>query len=138
MLEDFLLQHNLLAGSTDFQKPSQRLWTWRHLAGHLSQIDFILYRKRWRNSIHDYQAHTSSASIGGDQKIVTATVKLSLRTQKKPNTNTLNVKALKEGDKLANIVYDLISEKLNPSPRLKDHARLLCPYAMMLRRSIYL
>lgn len=46
LMGEFLQQHNLLAGNTLFQKPERKLWTWRHPAGHLPQIDFILYRKR--------------------------------------------------------------------------------------------
>ena len=46
LMEEFLHQHHLLAGNTLLQKRERKLWTWRHPAGHLAQIDFILYRKR--------------------------------------------------------------------------------------------
>ena len=82
LLKTFLQQHNLLAGNTLFQKPSRKLWTWRHPAGHLAQIDYIFFRKRWKNSFNDCQAHTSSTFIGGDPNIVTAKVRLSLRVLK--------------------------------------------------------
>ena len=37
LMEEFLQQHHLLAGNTQFQKPERKLWTWRHPAGHLAQ-----------------------------------------------------------------------------------------------------
>ena len=80
--ETFLQQHNLLAGNTLFQKPNQKSWTWRHPDGPLAQIDYILFRKRWRNSFNKCQAHTSFATIGGDHNIVTAKVSLSFRAPK--------------------------------------------------------
>ena len=84
--------------------PVHKLWTWRHPAGHLSQIDYILFRKRWRNSIHNCQAHSSSNSIGSDHRIVTATIQLSLRTRKKTDIKHLNWHALTEDKALADIV----------------------------------
>ncbi|XP_066923743.1 uncharacterized protein [Clytia hemisphaerica] len=79
LLTDFLHQFNLIAGNTVFQKPLPKLWTHRSPNGFLSQIDFVLYRKRWQNSIHDCQAFSSSNPIGSDHRIVTARVKLSVR-----------------------------------------------------------
>jgi len=46
LLLDFIEQHNLVVGNTTFQKPLSRLWTHRSPNGSLSQIDFIVYRKR--------------------------------------------------------------------------------------------
>ena len=109
LLEDFLHQNNLLAGNTLFQKPKRKLWTWRHPSGYLSQIDFILYRKRWRNSIHDCQAHTSSVTIGGDHNIVTANIKLSLRSRRKPVKRFLYWRALAKDNDLAKRVDELIT-----------------------------
>ena len=67
LLKDFLQQENLLAGNTLYQKPVHKLCTWRHPAGHLSQIKYILFRKRWRNSIHNFRVYSSSNSIGSNQ-----------------------------------------------------------------------
>ena len=79
LLTDFLHQFNLIAGNTVFQKPLSKLWTHRYPNGFLSQIDFVLYRKRWQYSVHDCQAFSSSNPIGSDHRIVTAKVKLSVR-----------------------------------------------------------
>ena len=40
----------------------------------ISQIDFIVYRKRWRNSFSDCQVYAFSNPVGSDHRIVTATV----------------------------------------------------------------
>ena len=95
LMKEFLQQHHLLAGNTQFQKPERKLWTWRHPAGHLALIDFILYRKRWRNSFCDCQAHTSSGTIGSDHNIVSAKIRLSLRAPKTSPRKTLFWRALR-------------------------------------------
>jgi len=48
-LKDYMSEFDLLATNTLFQKRRNSLWTWRSPTLHLSQIDFILCRKRWRN-----------------------------------------------------------------------------------------
>ena len=81
-LKSFVEECNLIVGNVSFQKSKNKLWTWRSPAGALSQIDFCLYRKRWRNSVLNCQAYSSSNSIGSDHRIVTTTVRLSLRSPK--------------------------------------------------------
>lgn len=51
LLLDFTSQHNLIIGNTNFLKPRPKLWTYQFPNRTLSQIDFILYRKRWRNIV---------------------------------------------------------------------------------------
>ena len=115
-LESFLQQHNLLAGNTLFQKPKRKLWTWRHPAGHLAQLDYILYRKRWRNSIQDCQAHTSSSHIGGDHNIVTAKLRLSLRVSKTAKTKNLFWQALRQDAALALSIDNSITSRFEDLP----------------------
>ena len=116
LMEEFLQQHHLLAGNTQFQKPERKLWTWRHPAGHLAQIDFILYRKRWRNSFCDCQAHTSSATIGSDHNIVSAKIRLSLRAPKTSPRKTLFWRALRHDKDLALSIDDSISSRFEDLP----------------------
>lgn len=82
LLNEFTEQHNLVIGNSSFQKSLGKLWTHRSPKGFLSQIDFCLYRKRWRNSVHDCQAFSTSNPVGSDHRIVTANVKLSVRRPK--------------------------------------------------------
>ncbi|XP_038055821.1 craniofacial development protein 2-like [Patiria miniata] len=80
LLSDFVNRNNLLITNTLFQKSSKKLWTHRSPNKYLSQIDFILCRKRWRNSILDSQAYSTSDPIGSDHRIVCAKIRLSLRS----------------------------------------------------------
>ena len=116
LFETFLQQHNLLAVNMLFQKPNRKLWTWGHLDGHLAQIDYILFRKCWRNSFNECQAHTSSATIGGDHNIVTAKVSLSLRARKSSTRKFLYWQTLCRDKDLATTIDNLISSKFDALP----------------------
>lgn len=60
-LIDLMEEHALTAANTRFQKPKRKLWTWLsppdfYQVKHKQQIDFILVRRKWQNSILDAQA----------------------------------------------------------------------------------
>ena len=63
-LIDFTEEFNILIGNTSFQKLKNKLWTWKLPTNDLSQIDFCLYRKHWRNSITNCQAYALQVSLG--------------------------------------------------------------------------
>ena len=65
-------------------KPAKKLWTHESPKGDLSQIDYILVRKKWSNSIRDCQAFSTFATVGSDHRMVSAVVHLSLRVSKRP------------------------------------------------------
>ena len=83
-----------LITNTRFQKAEKKLWTWLsppdcnqvppdcNQVKHKQQIDFILVRRKWQNSIMDTQAYNSFASVGSDHRVVSANVRLSLRAPK--------------------------------------------------------
>ena len=51
-LTAFLMEHELLAANTMFRKTTGKRWTSRDRAtGMLRELDYILVRKKWRNSI---------------------------------------------------------------------------------------
>ena len=77
-LLNFAEEHSLIIGNTANQKPRCKLWTWKSPKGDLTQVDYCLYRKRWRNSFGNCQVHSSSNTIGSDHRIVTATIKLTM------------------------------------------------------------
>ena len=112
-LKDFADEFNLGIGNTTFQKPKRKLWTWRSPKGDLSQIDYCLYRKRWRNSVSDCQAFSSSSPIGSDHRRVTSTIKLSLRAPKTRGPDKLYWRTLNNDTPLANAIDDIISSKYN-------------------------
>uniref|UniRef100_A0A7M5UVA7 Endonuclease/exonuclease/phosphatase domain-containing protein n=1 Tax=Clytia hemisphaerica TaxID=252671 RepID=A0A7M5UVA7_9CNID len=93
-LQEFIAEFNLFSTNTSFKKRTSSLWTWKSPTGDLSQIDYILCRKKWRNTIHDSQAHSSSDPIGSDHRIVVTKCKLSLRAPKTNRQKALNWKEL--------------------------------------------
>ena len=52
--------------------------------GSKSEIDYILINRKWRNSVKNVEAYSSFPSTGSDHRILTAKVKLALRSCKTP------------------------------------------------------
>ncbi len=80
LLRDTMLEGNLEATNHRFQKRPSKMWT--HLSdGTLckSQIDYILVRKKWRNSVKNTVVSNSFNSLGSDHRVVLSSIKLSLR-----------------------------------------------------------
>ena len=88
-LLDLAEEFHLTITSTNFMKPSKKLWTHESPKGDRSQIDYILVRKKWSNSIKDCQAYSTFSTVGSDHRIVSATVCLSLRVSKRPQTKPI-------------------------------------------------
>lgn len=89
MLVEYAEESHLMFANNNFMKPAAKLWTFQHPFGSRSQIDYILIRKKWRNSIRNCQAYSSFSSIGSDHRIVSCTTCLSLRSSKRPDTNPM-------------------------------------------------
>ena len=83
LLVDLMDEYNLFCSNCSFMKPNSRLWTFEYPTGARAQLDYILFRKKWRNSIKDSRSFSSFSSIGSDHRIVSATIKLSLRSSKR-------------------------------------------------------
>ena len=116
-LLDFLNQHNLVAINTRFQKAKRKLWSWRSTKGELSQIDYILCRKRWQNSILDSQAYSSSNVIASDHRIVSLKARLNLRFTRPVGRRTLNWATLSSNNTLAQEMDVKISSEFNSLPK---------------------
>ena len=115
-LRDFAEQHSLVVGNTNFQKPRNKLWTWRSPRGDLAQIDYCLYRKRWRNSVSNCQAYSSSNPIGSDHRIVSTTIQMSFRTPKPNRSMRLNWQAIRNDKDLGSLIGTNIAAKFNALP----------------------
>lgn len=63
-----------------FPHPIGRIWTWMHPSGKKAQIDHILIRAKWFNSLRNCRSY-SSIELDSDHRIVTASIKVSLRRQ---------------------------------------------------------
>ena len=64
-------------------KPKGQLWTFEYPSGERAQIDYLIFRKKWRNSVRDSRSYSTFSSVGSDHRVVSATVKLSLRASKR-------------------------------------------------------
>ena len=73
----------MLAANTQFQKRKGKLWTFQDRAsGEKRQLDYILVRKKWRNSVRNAEAYSSFSTVSSDHRVVTARISLSLRVSK--------------------------------------------------------
>ena len=81
-MKDFMEQHNLVATNTRFQNRKGRLWTHRRPNGTCIQLDYILVRKKWVNSIKNSRAYSSFEGVNSDHRIVSCTCQISYRKSK--------------------------------------------------------
>lgn len=88
-LVDLMEEFNLCPANTKFMKSNNKLWTFEYPDGHRAQLDYILVRKKWQNSIRDCRPYSSFSTVGSDHRIVTANVKLSLRVSKKSTADPM-------------------------------------------------
>ena len=72
------------------KKREGKLWTWRSPQNTLHQIDYVLVRSKWSNSVKNCEAYSSFSSLNSDHRIVTATVSLSLRSTKPDNSKKVD------------------------------------------------
>lgn len=82
-LLDLMEEYNLFASNAQFMKPTNQLWTFEYPNGDRAQIDYILCRKKWRNSVRNCRSYSTFSAVGSDHRIVSATIKLSLRISKR-------------------------------------------------------
>ncbi|XP_034053142.1 craniofacial development protein 2-like [Gymnodraco acuticeps] len=82
-LTALLMEHELLAANTIFRKRTGKRWTFQDRAtGMLRQLDYILLRQKWRNSILNAEPYSTFSSVGSDHCVVSMRVRLSLRVPK--------------------------------------------------------
>ena len=94
-LIDFMEEYNLFSANNNFMKPKNQLWTHESPSGKLSQIDYMLFRKKWKNSIHDSRSF-SSFTVSSDHRAVSSFVQLSLRSSKKSKPHPMKCYDWKE------------------------------------------
>ena len=67
------------------------MWTFKDRASdELRQLDYILVRKKWTNSVHNSEAYNSFKTIGSDHRVVSSlqqATELSGVQKKKPEGN---------------------------------------------------
>ena len=82
-LSDLMEEFSLFCSNCSFMKPKNQLWTFEYPSGKRAQLDYILFRKKWRNSTKNSRSYSSFSSVGSDHRIVSSTIKLSLRSSKR-------------------------------------------------------
>ena len=82
-LLEYMEEYNLFSASNNFMKPQGQLWTFEYPSGQRAQLDYMLFRKKWKNSVKDTRSYSSFSTVGSDHRIVSSYVKLSLRASKK-------------------------------------------------------
>ena len=75
-----------------------------------------MYRKRWRNSIINCQAYSSSNPIGSDHRIVVATIQLSLRKSRPKSRKKLYWHAVTVDRDLSSLLDNEIDSKFSAIP----------------------
>ena len=98
-MNDVIEEAGLVITDTMFRKKSGKLWTYiSDMTGNKTQIDYIMINKKWRNSVRNCEAYSTFSSIGSDHRVVTARLKLSLRTCKTPARDLYNWSVLCDQD----------------------------------------
>ena len=83
VLEEFNLSNNY------FMKPKGQIWTFEYPSGVGTQLDYLIARKKWRNTVKNSCSYASFSSVGADHRIVS--VKLSLRSSKKAKPHPMKI-----------------------------------------------
>ena len=89
-LLDMITEFNLCATNTKFMNKPNRLWTFQYPGGSKAQLDYILVRKKWINSVQSSRVYSSFNSVFSDHRIVSAKIQLSLRTAKRKAGNPMS------------------------------------------------
>ena len=83
MLAEFCQENAPIIANTLFQQHKRRLYTWTSPdCQHWNQIDYILYRQRWRSSIQTAKTRPG-AGCGSDHELLFAKFRLKLKKVEK-------------------------------------------------------
>ena len=88
-LLDLIEEHKLIITNTRFEKVGNKKWTYEDPKRSKHQLDYILWRKKWANSVKNCQAYNTMATVGSDHRIVTCYAKVSYRVSKAPPSDPL-------------------------------------------------
>lgn len=88
-LKDFMEHFNLVATNTRFENHTKKLWTHKRPNSELVQLDYILARKKWVNSIKNARAFNSFEGVKSDHRIVSCKSQISYRQNKAPTKDPI-------------------------------------------------
>ena len=81
--------------------------------GNKTQVDYIMIRKKWRNSSINCEAYNSFSSIGSDHRILNSKIKLSFRSQKKKNSIPMYNWSVLKNKNIAIEYSDIVTKRYN-------------------------
>ena len=114
--------------STNFQKNKSKLWTHTYANGCKAQLDYMLINQKWRNSAMNTEAYNTFEGVSSDHRIVTTSIRLSLRSNKVKSESTprYDWSSLKNTDirdkytiAVKNRYESLLAEHEEPTPCMK-------------------
>ena len=82
LLQEFAVENELYIANINFQKRKGKLWTFQYPNGAKAQLDYMLINKKWKNSCINSEAYSSFAGVSSDHRIVTTSIRLSLRANR--------------------------------------------------------
>ncbi|XP_072048646.1 uncharacterized protein [Amphiura filiformis] len=122
-LVDLAIEKNLICANTYFRKRKGKLWTFCSPAGNKYQLDYILLRKKWRNSLLNAEAYNTFSSVGSDHRIVTSRIRLSLRKNKTlPRGKNHDWKTLCSDSKLQELYTVEVHNRFQPLEEMEETA----------------
>ena len=68
----FMEEYNLFSASNNFMKPLGLLRSFEYPSGQRAQLDYMIFRKKWKNLVKDTRSY-SSVTVGSDHRIVSST-----------------------------------------------------------------
>ena len=78
-LVDLAIEKSLVIANIHFRKKEGKLWTYIIPGGCKCQLDYILIRRKWRNSLLNAEAYNTFAGVGSNHRIVSAKIRLRAR-----------------------------------------------------------
>ena len=117
-LIDLCEANNKCIATTSKSHPDRRKWSWQHPNGNKAQLDHVILRGIWINSICNCRCY-NTVEIDSDHGIVTATVKFSFRTTKKTQNITMyNHKAITSNEHVRNKFQLELSNRFEDSVQI--------------------
>ncbi len=132
-LHDFSLQHKMVNLNGYFQKPSRKSWTYEDPYRTRHQLDHILWRKKWINSVSNCQAYNTMSSVGSDHRLVTCFARISYRVNKKPPSDPISKVDWKSLTHDSDLRYQYSLEVKNKYSSLLEENTLEHDYGLLAR-----
>ena len=63
LLVDFMEEFNLFPANTKLMKSKNKLWTFEYPNGAKAQLDYMMIRRKWQNSVEECRPYSSFSSV---------------------------------------------------------------------------